>query len=190
MHDSRQHRTMIATRRSLLRTGGLGLLLMGAPALARVNAPAGLPARQIGMSHLHTSEQIGLVYAKGPVYLDPALQKLNIFLRDHYTHEVGSMDPALYDILHDIRTKLGVKSSFQIISGYRSPLTNERLRTTRGGGVARRSLHMDGKAIDVRLQGVPLKELREAAVSLARGGVGYYPRDNFVHVDTGAFRTW
>jgi len=174
----------------LLKASGFGLLLVGAPALAKVTTPVKIPGRQIGMNHLHTSERIGLVYARGPVYLDPALDKLNVFLRDHYTHEVGSMDPGLYDILHDIRNALGARGHYEIISGYRSPKTNERLRTTRGGGVAKRSLHMDGKAIDVRLPGVPLKDLREAAIALERGGVGYYPRDNFVHVDTGKFRTW
>lgn len=181
---------VVTSRRSLLKASGFGMLLVGAPALAKVTTPVSVPGRQIGMNHLHTSERIGLVYAKGPVYLDPALQKLNVFLRDHYTHEVGSMDPALYDMLYDIRNALGVQEPYEIISGYRSPRTNERLRTTRGGGVAKRSLHMDGKAIDIRLPGVPLKDLREAAVSLERGGVGYYPRDNFVHVDTGQFRTW
>lgn len=190
MHRTKLADIKLTTRRSLLKATGFGLLMVGAPALAKVTTPVNAPARQIGMSHLHTTEQIGLVYAKGPVYLDPALQKLNVFLRDHYTDEVGVMDPALYDILYDIRQALGARGHYAIISGYRSPKTNERLRTTRGGGVAKRSLHMDGRAIDVRLPGVPLKDLREAAIALGRGGVGYYPRDNFVHVDTGAVRTW
>ncbi len=190
MSQTQRTRNIVPVRRSFLKASGLGVFLLGAPAIAKVTTPAAQAGRQISMNHLHTTEKIGLVYAKGPVYLDPALNKLNHFLRDHYTQEVGVMDPAIYDLLHDIRNALGARGNYEIISGYRSPGTNERLRTTRGGGVAKRSLHMDGKAIDVRLPGVPLAELRDAAVSLQRGGVGFYPRDNFVHVDTGRFRTW
>lgn len=190
MSQAQRTQHTVSIRRSFLKASGLGALLLGAPALAKVTTPSAQVGRQISMNHLHTTETIGLVYAKGPVYLDPALNKLNHFLRDHYTQEVGVMDPAIYDLLHDIRTALGARGNYDIISGYRSPGTNERLRTTRGGGVAKRSLHMDGKAIDVRLPGVPLTELRDAAVSLQRGGVGFYPKDNFVHVDTGRFRTW
>ena len=100
------------------------------------------------------------------------------------------MDPELFHLLHRVRHALGVQTPFQVISGYRSPQTNETLRTTRGGGVARRSLHMDGQAIDVRLPGVPLADLRDAALSLGLGGVGFYPRDQFVHLDTGRVRNW
>ena len=100
------------------------------------------------------------------------------------------MDPTLFDVLHRITLALNTQTSFQVISGYRSAKTNDRLRTTRGGGVAKRSLHMDGKAIDIRLPGVPLAELRDAALSLKAGGVGFYPRDQFVHIDTGRVRSW
>ena len=99
------------------------------------------------------------------------------------------MDPRLYDMLHAISIACG-GDTFEIISGYRSPATNERLRTTRGGGVAKQSLHTQGKAVDIRMTGVPLAELRDAAKSLQAGGVGYYPRDNFVHIDTGRVRYW
>jgi uncharacterized protein YcbK (DUF882 family) len=115
---------------------------------------------------------------------------LNHFLRDHYSQEVGVMDPVLYDLLHQIRVDLGVRGSYDVISGYRSPKTNEKLRATRAGGVAQRSLHMDGKAIDVRLPGVPLSDLRDAAMAQNAGGVGFYPRDQFVHIDTGRVRYW
>ena len=102
------------------------------------------------------------------------------------------MDPQLFDLLHRVQTLLGSKSvrSFEVISGYRCPETNSHLRNSRGGGVAKRSLHMEGKAIDVRLPGVPLAELRDAALSLAAGGVGYYPSEQFVHIDTGRVRSW
>jgi len=92
--------------------------------------------------------------------------------------------------MHALHTSLKARSPYQIISGYRSPQTNERLRARGGGGVARRSLHMDGKAVDLRIPGVPLKELRDAALALGSGGVGYYPGSNFVHVDTGKVRSW
>jgi uncharacterized protein YcbK (DUF882 family) len=115
---------------------------------------------------------------------------LNHFLRDHYTGEVGSMDPQLFDLLHRVRRALGSTAAFQVISGYRAPATNLRLRLTRGGGVARNSLHTEGRAIDVRLPGVALAELRDAALSLRAGGVGFYPREDFVHLDTGRVRHW
>lgn len=178
-------------RRSLLKLGGTFVAgTVSAPALARLVNPIGDVGKDIHMSHLHTTERIGLVFAIQDVYLDPALEKLNHFLRDHYSGDVGIMDPLLYDLMYQIRRDLGVRRPFEVISGYRSPKTNEHLRTSRGGGVAKRSLHMDGKAIDVRLPGVPLKELRDAAIAQKVGGVGYYPKDGFVHIDTGNVRTW
>jgi len=130
------------------------------------------------------------VYATRDTYLTPALDRLNYFLRDHYTGDVGIIDPQLFDILHLVTRALNAKQPYQVISGYRCPETNSRLRSASNGGVAKRSLHMSGKAIDVRLPGVPLAELRDAALSLQAGGVGYYPRDRFVHIDTGRVRSW
>lgn len=148
------------------------------------------PSRSLRLSHTHTGESLDLTYASGAQYLPRALEQVNHFLRDHYSGEVGTIDPQLLDLLHAVRTSLGTQLPFHVISGYRCPATNNRLRTTRGGGVAKRSLHMDGKAIDVRLPGVPLTELRDAALSLKAGGVGTYMRDQFVHVDTGRPRSW
>lgn len=142
------------------------------------------------MDHTHTHEKVKLVYAVGRSYVPDALQHLNHFLRDHYTDTVGHMDPKLYDIMHRLRLALKVNLPFHIISGYRSPHTNAMLRARGGGGVARRSLHMEGQAIDLRLPGVPLAELRDAALSLQAGGVGFYPNSRFVHIDTGAVRSW
>lgn len=147
-------------------------------------------ARRLSFNHLHTRERTALVYAWGDDFVPNALAQLNHFLRDHYTGEVGQMDPELYNLLHRVRLELGSVEPFHVISGYRSPATNETLRTTRGGGVARRSLHMDGKAIDVRLPGVALKDLRDAAIGLKAGGVGFYQREDFVHIDTGRVRNW
>jgi uncharacterized protein YcbK (DUF882 family) len=118
------------------------------------------------------------------------LATLNRFLRDHYTGEVGTIDPHLFDLLHGVQRELGAGQAFQVISGYRCPATNATLKATRGGGVASHSLHMDGKAIDVRLPGIALGDLRDAALSLRGGGVGYYQREQFVHVDTGRVRRW
>ncbi len=184
-------RSVFNSRRSVLRlSGSLALTMVGAPALATLTTPVRAKARDVQMAHLHTSEHIGLIFAVGGEYIDPALSKLNHFLRDHYSQAVGVMDPLLYDLLHQIRVDLGVRGSYEVISGYRSPRTNENLRTSRAGGVAKRSLHMDGKAIDVRLPGVPLSDLRDAAKAQNAGGVGFYPRDQFVHIDTGRVRYW
>jgi uncharacterized protein YcbK (DUF882 family) len=148
------------------------------------------PTRALQLKHTHTGESLDLVYADGGQYLPAALQTVNHFLRDHYCGTVGTIDPRLLDLLHTVRTSLGTQQPFQIVSAYRSAATNDRLRIAGGGGVAKRSLHMDGKAIDVRLPGVPLNALRDAALSLRAGGVGTYARDQFVHLDTGRPRSW
>ncbi len=164
---------------------------LGAAGSAVMPALAARPdARALAFDHTHTGERLSLVYAVGDHYVTDALGALNHFMRDHYTGDVGVMDPQLFDLLHRVRQELGTRTSFQVISGYRCPTTNATLKATRGGGVARRSLHMDGKAIDVRLPGVALGDLRDAALSLRSGGVGYYPRDQFVHLDTGRVRHW
>lgn len=148
-------------------------------------------ARNLSFNHTHTHENISLIYSKDGHYVPHALHRLNHFLRDHYTGDVGTIDPKLFDVLHRITLSLNTTlPPFQVISGYRCPATNNRLRAAGAGGVAKRSLHMDGKAIDIRLPGVPLMELRDAALSLKAGGVGYYPREQFVHIDTGKVRHW
>ena len=156
-----------------------------APSLALAPGP-----RALALKHTHTGEALDLVYAVDERFVPTALDTLNRFLRDHYTGQVGVIAPELFDLLHRVRALLGTETAYEIISGYRCPETNDRLRNTRGGGVARRSLHMDGRALDVRLPGVPLKELRDAALSLKAGGVGYYERERFVHVDNGRVRSW
>jgi len=182
------HKTDSGRRRFLAAASGAGLLL-GFPMVARATF-LGTTPRDLAMDHTHTREKIDLTYAVGRRYVPQALDDLDHFLRDHYSGLVGNMDPGLYDIMHSVRMALKARTPYQIISGYRAPHTNERLRTTRGGGVAKRSLHMDGKAVDLRIPGVPLKELRDAALELGAGGVGYYPGSDFVHVDTGRVRSW
>jgi uncharacterized protein YcbK (DUF882 family) len=157
------------------------------PAAAGVARPA---ARSLALAQVHTGERLSLVYALGGRYVPEALGALNRLLRDHYSGEVGAIDPQLFDQLHEVQRALGSTGVFEVISGYRCPATNERLRTTRGGGVARNSLHLQGRAIDVRLAGTPLANLRDAATSLRGGGVGFYPHERFVHLDTGRVRAW
>lgn len=160
------------------------------PGLATPARAALAGARDLAMAHTHTHEQLDLVYAVHERYLPESLGRLNRFLRDHYSGEVGQMDPQLFDLLHRVRQMLGSTAAFEIISGYRAPATNQHLRLTRGGGVASKSLHTEGRAVDVRLPGVALADLRDAALALRAGGVGYYPRERFVHLDTGRVRHW
>lgn len=166
------------------------------PALAVPGRALAAAPRQLAMAHTHTGEAIDVTYAFGPRYAPAALKRLDHFLRDHYSQEVGRIVPALHDLLHALHTTIGpvggAPAAFQVISAYRSPKTNATLKATRGGGVATRSLHTLGQAIDIRLPGVPLADLRDAALALERGGVGYYPspKDQFVHVDIGRVRRW
>lgn len=170
--------------------GSAALALAAVPLLSRARPqwPAG--ERCLTLVHTHTGERLDVAYARGDAYRVDALRALNHFLRDHYSGEAGVMDPGLFDQLHRLQAALGCSGPYEVISGYRCARTNERLRLAGGGGVARRSLHMDGKALDVRLPGVPLAELRDAALALRAGGVGYYARERFVHVDTGPVRRW
>lgn len=178
-----------ARRQFLRHSAGIALAGTGA-SFSPLAFASHKPSAKLSFDHTHTHEKISLIYSIAGDHIDTALARLNHFLRDHYSGKVGAMDPSLFDVLHRIQLALKTQTSFQVISGYRSPETNQKLRTTRGGGVAKRSLHMDGKAIDVRLPGVPLDELRDAALSLKAGGVGFYPRSQFVHIDTGKVRSW
>ncbi len=195
------NRRHFLTRSTRLVTAGIALpFAAGSLAHASESTPvastaplAGVPGRRsLAFNHAHTRERLSLVYAVDGDFLPESLSLLNRFLRDHYSGAVGQMDPQLFDVLHQIRLALGSASlpAYEVISGYRCPETNLHLRNSRGGGVARRSLHTEGKAIDVRLPGVPLAELRDAARSLQAGGVGYYPHEQFVHIDTGRVRRW
>jgi uncharacterized protein YcbK (DUF882 family) len=174
----------------LRRAAHLAVVGASLPLAARSALAAVPDARSLMLDHTHTGERIALVYAVGSSYVPQALSSLNHFLRDHYAGDVGIIDPQLFDVLYRVQQTLGAGQSFQVISGYRCPVTNSTLRSTRGGGVAKHSLHMEGKAIDIRLPGVPLADLRDAALSLRVGGVGYYPGEQFVHVDTGRVRNW
>lgn len=156
-----------------------------------LSAAAAQAARDphLAFRHTHTEERLHVAFRNRQGYIQPALQRMDWLLRDFRTGESTRMDPRLYDMLHALSLACG-GDTFEIISGYRSPTTNTMLRKTRGGGVAKRSLHMDGKAIDIRLVGVDTARLRDAALALGVGGVGYYPDSDFVHIDTGPVRSW
>lgn len=146
-------------------------------------------SRELSFRHTHTLETMSIVYWQDGEYLDDALAAINHFLRDFRTGDAADMDPQLLDLLHTVYSETGSHGQFEIISAYRSPKTNDMLRS-RSNGVARRSQHLLGKAIDVRLTDVPIETIRKVAYNLGVGGVGFYSRSNFVHLDTGRFRTW
>ncbi len=159
---------------------------------ARTGAANASPQREYGLRlyHTHTNQQIDLVYRRGDTYLPDAIDRLDRFLRDHRTGAIHRLDPRLFDLLHDLTGSAGrPESEIDIVCGYRSPWSNEFLRRT-SSGVASHSLHMQGEAIDIRIPGVPVSKLRDLALGLHRGGVGYYPRSGFVHVDVGRVRRW
>jgi uncharacterized protein YcbK (DUF882 family) len=154
------------------------------PAFAAAAEP-----RVLRFAHLHTGERLEVEYARDGDYLPDALAAVNHLLRDFRSGEVGTMDPALLDLLHGLRQRTGSTRPFEIISAFRSSATNRMLHE-RSSGVASGSLHLSGRAIDIRLADVALPRLRDAALAAARGGVGFYPGSNFVHVDTGRVRRW
>lgn len=204
-----QRRGLILGGGALVATAGLGLAAVPGilrPAVAASpSAPSAAPAspipapairttpaadaRRLFLHNLHTGDRVDTVYWADGRYIDGALAEARHALRDWRNGQQHPMDADLFDLFHDLRERLEVVGPFQIISGYRSPATNAALHA-RSSGVASRSLHMDGKATDIRVQGVDLRRLRDAAQSLGRGGVGFYPVSGFVHVDTGRVRRW
>jgi uncharacterized protein YcbK (DUF882 family) len=177
------------SRRGFLRFSlGVGAGLVAVPALARVTLPQ-TGERVLSLYNTHTGEHTRATYWADGEYVASELVTLDRLLRDHRSGDVTAMDPRLFDILHDLQQVTAAAGTFQIISGYRSPTTNAQLRG-RSGGVARNSLHTRGQAIDIRLAGVELRHLHRAALSLRAGGVGYYAKSDFIHVDTGRVRAW
>ncbi|WP_254063667.1 DUF882 domain-containing protein [Granulicella sp. S190] len=147
---------------------------------------------QLRMTNLHTGESLDVVYRVGDTYVPDALEKLDYFLRDHYTQDVVHYEPKEFDVLHALMARLGrVSGVIQVVCGYRTPETNQALRhSSVKTGVAEHSQHMEGHAIDLRVPGVSTVQLRNTALSLRAGGVGYYPVSQFVHVDVGPVREW
>ena len=179
------------TRRQILTAGVLGSLVCLAPvqALAKLSL-TGVQERSLSLLNTHTGERLKEVvyWEKGDYILD-ALENLNHVLRDHRTNQVHPIDPMTLDLMAAISRKVGAKQPFEIISGYRSPQSNKSL-SKQSRGVAKNSYHMQGKAVDLRLPGVPLRAVRKAALELRMGGVGYYAKSDFVHIDSGKVRSW
>lgn len=185
-HDFRDPRP---ARRRILKLGA-GVVATGGLAMLGSSPILGAtPHRALSFHNLHTGEKLKVTYWADGHHIPDALAEVNHVLRDFRTGEVWPIDVRLLDLLHRVRQALDTQEPFHIISGYRSPATNKSLRKN-GGGVAKRSLHMQGKAIDVRVPGRQLRTLHKAAVALKAGGVGKYPKSGFVHIDVGRVRYW
>jgi uncharacterized protein YcbK (DUF882 family) len=183
------------TRRQLIQTAAFaaGGVVCGRLALAKGAAVSETPEpteRHLELHNTHTDETVSVVYRRGDAYQDNAIASLRNVMRDHRNNTAHDIDLALYDQLHDLALAAKCEPRFEIISGYRSPESNARMASRQGSGVARHSLHMEGRAIDVRLHQCSCADLRELALAAAQGGVGYYARSNFVHIDSGRVRTW
>jgi uncharacterized protein YcbK (DUF882 family) len=177
-------------RRDFLKAG-LGFLagsLLPAKAFAAMISPMQM-RRTLAFYNVHTQEQIEVCYFDQDGYRFEALTQIDHILRDHRTGKINPIDTSLIDLLYTVQCQIRPLSPFSIISGYRSPETNERLRRA-SSGVAKRSLHTKGQAIDIRLPGYQTAKLRDLCVTLQSGGVGYYPKSDFVHLDIGPVRTW
>lgn len=145
--------------------------------------------RTLAFQNPHTGDKLNLTYFEKGRYLSDALEEINFLLRDHRTDDVHPIDPELLDQLHDMKQLLGLTQAFDVICGYRSPLTNAKLHAEHSG-VANNSFHIYGRAVDIRIERFDLRRIHNAAIAMHRGGVGYYPESNFIHLDTGTFRTW
>jgi uncharacterized protein YcbK (DUF882 family) len=147
------------------------------------------PAHRLSFFHIHTSEKLTVTYREHGALIPAALSEINRYLRDFRNEKIHEIDVALLDGLHALYDTFDSRGNFEVISGYRSPQTNAALRHATSG-VAEKSLHIQGQAIDVRLTSAKTSALRDAAMALKIGGVGYYAKSNFVHIDTGAVRSW
>jgi uncharacterized protein YcbK (DUF882 family) len=178
------------SRRNFLRTGLAAASALAIPGVAWAGIRAPIrQVRSLGFYNLHTGESLKTVYYENGDYVTGALQEINYVLRDFRANEVKPIDPRLLDLLVELLDRLGTTAPYDVISGYRSPKTNAMLHAS-SEGVAVHSLHVDGRAIDIRVPNRDLSTLHYAALSLLAGGVGYYPRSDFVHVDTGRIRRW
>lgn len=184
--------SQIWTRRRWMQTvmaGGAGLVLSRFAAAGEPQAGAH-EVRHLELFNTHTSETVALAYKRGAQFDSSALGSLKKLLRDHRNGQLHEIDVRLYDQLFELARAAKREPRFEIISGYRSPESNDAMSSRAGSGVAKKSLHMQGRAIDVRLKHCSCADLRDLALLARRGGVGFYRRSDFVHIDTGAFRTW
>ena len=184
---------MTLPRRAFLGAGAAAALSAALPGFALASAlppsPALPSSRKLKFENLHTGEQLAADYVVNNRYDPSALEAINHILRDYRTGDVHVIDPRLLDLLHDLNARLQTNAAFQVISGFRCPQTDAMLHE-RSNGVASKSLHTQGMAIDIRVPGRDLKIVHANALSLARGGVGLYPTSDFVHVDVGRLRRW
>jgi uncharacterized protein YcbK (DUF882 family) len=177
------------SRRSFLAAAAWGTAAVLMPGSAAAARP--LPGvREVSFHNLHTDELLTAVYCEDGEYVPAALEEIDAILRDHRTGEICQISPRLIDLVFALKVRLGSTGLVQVISGYRSPATNALLRAEGGGGVAERSLHLTGEAVDLRFEDRSLRQVRDAALALRGGGVGYYPNSGFVHVDVGRLRRW
>jgi uncharacterized protein YcbK (DUF882 family) len=177
---------VIASRRGFFKTvAGISLLALSGIEVSNADTES----KTLALKNIHTGDKLRLTYFEQGDYLDDALQEISYLLRDYHTGQVHPIDPALLDQLYDLKLALGTHKPFLVFSGYRSPRTNARLRKRRRN-VAKHSLHMQGRAIDLHVDGLDIRKIRNAALALRRGGVGYSQRLGFVHLDTGSFRAW
>ena len=179
----------IWTRRRWIKTVLAGSAGLGLSRLASAEEAAPVE-RHLELFNTHTGETASVVYKRGAQFDVVALATLKKVLRDHRNGEMHDMDARLYDQLHELALSAHREPRFEIISGYRSPESNAKMSARPGSGVAKKSLHLQGRALDVRLKSCPCTNLRDLALAAKQGGVGYYRRSDFVHIDTGAFRTW
>ncbi len=182
--------TTVASGRRVALKASLGLAVMlAAPVPARA---LGLPkavARELSFHNLHTGERLKAEYWHNGKYAPDALRAINVLLRDHWNNKIHPIDPALLDLVHSLRGRTHSTAPVEVVCGYRSPETNAWMHEA-SAGVAVHSLHIEGRAIDLRLPGTRLAAVRKTALAMELGGVGYYPSDDFVHVDTGPVRHW
>lgn len=176
------------TARRFFFKAGLGVCALLALPTAYASAPR-TSVKQLALLNLHTGERVKSVYWEKGRYIPGALREIEKVLRDHRTNKMHAIDLRLLDLMQLLHSRMGAKKEFQVVSGYRSPETNQML-AMQNNGVAKQSLHMQGKAIDIRLPEFSLANLRKAALSMKVGGVGYYPNSNFIHLDTGHVRYW
>ena len=192
VHDvTAQHPTCLQRRQLLLTMAG-GVALLAMPGLASATVKSGVSLnRKLAFVHTHTGEELSLVYKVGNNYVPDAMVKLAHLMRDFLSGDVHPIDPSLLDVLWQTQANLKTTAPFEIISAFRSPKTNTMLRgRSSHTGVAKNSMHLTGQAIDIRMPGVALADVRDAAQELKRGGVGYYADSGFVHLDTGRVRRW
>ncbi|MGL4855518.1 MAG: DUF882 domain-containing protein [Plesiomonas sp.] len=176
------------SRRKWLALGGVVLGCSLLPGQAWASLSTSKP-KVLTLSNINTGEKVKAEFFDGKNYVSEELTRLNFLLRDYRANQVTKIDKKLFEQLYRVQLMLGTKGEIQLISGYRSPKTNKNLRQ-RSSGVAKHSYHTLARAVDFRIEGASLSHVRKAALKMRAGGVGYYPKSNFVHIDTGPVRTW